>query len=185
MRPFVKALLKAGAVLAALGLFVEFVSATLSAADSYQTDKAHAFALLGLALLAVALAGGLLYLFWRQADWVAGRITGEQTAQGITLAVSNLDLLGLLLAALGLFLLVTRIPDLLGLVAQHLYLSRTLPAYTPRALLTLELRPLVADVLGILAGVVLTFGSRRVVRRLVALTGFRARRGEEEKDGRG
>ncbi len=176
MRSFVKALLKAGVVLAALGLLVEFVTITLSAADAYRTDEAHAFALLGLALAAVALAGGLLYLFWRRADWLADRVVGELPAQGAALAVSNLDLLGLFLAALGLFLLATRLPDLLALLASHFYITTALPGrYTRPELLALEMRPFVADILGILAGVVLTFGSRRVARRLASLAGFRAR----------
>jgi hypothetical protein len=73
---------------------------------------------------AIILAAGVLFILWKKADWLVRLVAGNINDNDLVIKTSNLDLFNVIMRAFGVFLLVSSIPALVGLIGQHIHLNQ-------------------------------------------------------------
>ena len=65
----------------------------------------------------------ILFILWKKTDWLVKLVVGDLNENELVINTSNLDLIYSVLRIFGIFLLITALPELLGLAFYHVRLS--------------------------------------------------------------
>lgn len=108
--------------------------------------------------LAIIFTGMLiLYLLWRKTDWLVRIIAGNINENEVVISTSNLDLIKVAMRILGIYLLVTSVPTLIGMISYHLSLGSEFPRQ-----MAMILKDYVTEVITILIGAWLVLGTKGI-----------------------
>ncbi len=109
----------------------------------------------------------ILYVLWRKTDWLVRITAGEIPEKELVITTSNLDLYKVAIRVLGMYLVVTALPDLIGLFGYHLSIPRESEYYLLSGEINAnEIRELLEIGVRLIAGVVLIIGSRKIVNTI-------------------
>ena len=106
----------------------------------------------------------VLYFLWRKTDWIVRTIAGDLNDNELVIKTSNLDLLKVAMRMFGIFLLVTSIPELIGLSAYHIRLTTASELiYSPVEQAT-TIMNFVSSIITIAIGAWLVIGTRGIAK---------------------
>lgn len=124
--------------------------------------------------LAGPLVGALiLYILWRKTDWLVRILAGNINENELVISTSNLDLIRVTMGILGIYLLITSIPDLIGISAYHIFITNNLSDrnwFTEDKALLIE--RLVTTICSILIGIWLVSGLRGIKGIIKGINNF-------------
>lgn len=105
----------------------------------------------------------ILSLLWWKTDWLVNVLAGKVSNHELIIATSNLDLFKVAIRILGIFLLITSIPALVGLIGYHFSypddLFNTYAGIQPQ-----EIRELIIIGMKILIGIGMILGTKGIYR---------------------
>jgi len=178
MRTIIKALVKIIAlvfVLKLLGSLINNISYAVLAYTQFQFEESL-FVYLATAICLIIIIGLIIYFGWWKADRIARLLAGDMDENAIAVSTTNVDLYRVIISAFGIYLLITSIPGLAGLISYHLYYNHLyadidlVRSTDVAALASKELEGWVTQALTFLLGIWLTFGSRPIARFLVRIS---------------
>ena len=126
-----RSLIKAAIRIIIILFFFQLLRQFLSAISSF-TYMSHYSGYEDIAFpLAIVIATGIvaiivLVVLWIKTDWLVKVIAGDLNENELVINTSNSDLIKTALRILGLFLLITSIPELLGLASYHIRIENEL-----------------------------------------------------------
>jgi hypothetical protein len=119
---------------------------------------------IGIMVGVMLLATLILFVLWRKTDWLVRITAGEISEKELVITTSNLDLYKVAIRILGMYLVVTALPDLIGLFGYHLTIPRQSDYYILSGEINAsEIRELLIIGVRLIAGIVLIIGSRKIV----------------------
>jgi hypothetical protein len=126
---------------------------------SYNTVQQDVWSNLGILFIAFLVGFLILWILWWKADAITRILAGNINDNKLVIDTSNIELFRVVLIFLGLFLLVSSIPDIVGLIAYHIRLqsSGNGIASSPQNQAN-ELRLWIGPVVTILIGIGLAIG---------------------------
>lgn len=108
----------------------------------------------------------VLYFLWRKTDWLVRTIAGDLNDNELVIKTSNLDLLKVAMRMFGIFLLITSIPELIGLSAYHIRLIHESDlVYSPIQQAT-TIMNFVSNMITIIIGAWLVIGTRGIAKAI-------------------
>lgn len=110
------------------------------------------------------LSTALLYFFWRKTDWFVKILAGKTVDTELTISTSNIDLLKVAMRILGMYLIITSIPDLIGLSAYHIRLLQVKDFVYPYTLQAEVIKDAIVGLITFGIGIWLLLGTRRITR---------------------
>ena len=63
----------------------------------------------------------VLFFAWRKTDFILKRVAGDLDEESLTITTSNTDLFNVIVRVFGIYLLLSSMPKLLGLLSVHIY----------------------------------------------------------------
>ena len=150
-----RALIKAAIRIIIIIMFLRLVYSLIQYVSAIFTSLKYTSPIYILGMIAVGLIGILvLYLLWRKTDWLVRILAGNIKDNELVIKTSNLDLIKVAMGILGIYLLVTSVPDLFGLLVYHIHITKVAPDLllmpTEQAL---EIKQWVTTTITILVGV--------------------------------
>ena len=124
---------------------------------------------IGLTVGQFGVYSAILALLWLKTDWIVRFIAGNIDDSEIVISTSNLDLVKVAMQILGMVLLATSIPKLLGFGAYHfriLDMVEKLDVPSSAVSRATELESFVTIMVTLLIGLWLTIGTRGIVKAI-------------------
>lgn len=178
MRTIIKALVKIITLIFALkllGSLINYISYAVLSYTQFQFEESR-FVYLATAICLIIIIGLIIYFGWWKADKIARLLAGDLGENAIAVNTSNVDLYRVIISAFGIYLLITSIPGLVGLISYHLYYNHIyaetglVQSMDAAALVSKEIEGWVTQALTFLLGIWLTFGGRPIARFLVRIS---------------
>ena len=124
MRTLIKVVIRLALVLMVLQ-FLEFIvfnfaflMSTFAMSDSYSGNRNESWSIA--ITIAIFLIGILIiYFMWNKLDWLVGIIAGNYNENELVIKTSNDDLIKVVFGILGIYLIVTEIPTVAGLIGSQ------------------------------------------------------------------
>jgi hypothetical protein len=89
----------------------------------YDEPQSTIYYLYGIYIVGFLVVTAILFLIWKKTDWIVKILAGGLNENELNINTSNMDLIKVAMYILGMYLIVTSIPDLFGLLAYHLRLT--------------------------------------------------------------
>jgi hypothetical protein len=168
MRTLIKAVIRIAIVLASLQVLIflgKSLVSFLSVPESIRESAGPtAYYGLGLILGITLISALLLYFLWRKSDWLVGVFAGNFNENELIISSSNLDLVTVVMRVVGICLVITSLPSLLGLAIYHARIVQTFHGVITldEATQANELQQWITVIGTILAGLWLVLGGRGI-----------------------
>jgi hypothetical protein len=114
-------------------------------------------------IVMVALVGFVLLLMaWVNTDYIVRKVVGNTYGKHIEITTSNVNLMGVAMSMIGIWLIVSVIPDFLGTIARHYYYTSQLlyPNNLPADMRADEIQGLVVSGVKLVLGLWLFLGKQ-------------------------
>ena len=173
MRTIIKAIVRILALFFAIKLLTPLISSIRIIAEMSRLDIELSLINLAYALFVIIIIGLVLYFGWWKADSIAKLLAGDLDDNAIAVSTSNVDLYRVIISAFGIYLLITSIPGLAGLISYHLNSTQM---YADTGLVpnidfvAQEIERWVFQIVTLLLGIWLTFGGKPIARFLVRIS---------------
>jgi hypothetical protein len=119
-------LMLVGGFLLLLQNFISSLRNTIVTRQAYSSNFVLDLSILILSFLIIAF---IYFVFWLKTDWVVKLLAGNMDDNSLTITTSSSKLFKIAIRFLGILLVVTSIPPLLGLAGRHLYWASRSPEY--------------------------------------------------------
>jgi len=173
MRTIIKALVRILALVFAIKLLTPLLTSIRIIAEMSTLDRELFLIDLATALFLIIIIGLVIYFGLWKAGGIARLLAGDLDENAIAVSTSNVDLYRVIISAFGIYLLVTSIPGLAGLIGYHFYSA---PMYADTGLVpnidlvANEIQRWVFQIVTLLLGMWLTVGGRPIARFLVKIS---------------
>jgi hypothetical protein len=170
MRTIVVAIFRLILLFVAVNLLNPLSTNIVTALDTfhrgYSGDRSYGLILLAISIGIIVLVAVILYLLWRKGDTVAAALTKGVDESALTLSTANADFIKMASRFFGVYLVATSLPRIAGLAANRVYYSKWFAdiGIESPAVTASEIERWVIQVLTLLIGVWLIFGSRNMVK---------------------
>jgi hypothetical protein len=118
-------------------------------------------------ILGVDIAGLiLLCILWWKTDWLAKLLGVNTDDNALVIKTSNVGFLTVAIQIIGIFFIITSIPDFIGLAVYHIQMRDTFPGYDLSEYQIQETKQWVITSLTFILGLLLASGSKWLVKRI-------------------
>jgi hypothetical protein len=133
----------------------------------YNTEQlGEAFFYLGV-LPGVDIAGlAILCVIWWKTDWLVKILAGNIDDRALMINTSSVDFITVAIQIIGIYLVVTSIPDFVGLAVYHIQINDKFPGYNLSEFEVQETKQWVITIAIFLIGLLLVSGSKWLVKRI-------------------
>jgi hypothetical protein len=177
MKTIIKAIIKIIALVFALQLLSPLVANIITVIrmynDNIYTGNGQGILIyfLAEALFIILIAALVLYFGWWKTDKIVRLIAGDLKENALVVSTSNVNLYRVILSVLGICLLVTSVPSLLGLISYHIYGAQTYSDIfrPPPDVVASEIERWVLQIVTFLIGIWLTVGSKPIAKFFVRI----------------
>jgi hypothetical protein len=118
-------------------------------------------------ILGVDIVGlAVLFILWWKADWLSNILAGNMDEGALIIKTSNIDFLTAAIQIIGIFLVVTSIPNFIGIAVYHIQIQTQFQGFDLSVYQAQETKQWAITAVTFLIGLLLTLGSRWLVRRM-------------------
>jgi hypothetical protein len=145
------------------------INAQWIAMNWHDSDSQYLYSQIGITAGQFVVYSAILALLWIKTDWIVRVIAGNIDDNEIVISTSNLDLVKVAMQILGMVLLATSVPVLLGFIAYHFritHLYEELELSVTATQYATELRSFVEYIVKLVLGTWLLLGTRGITRAI-------------------
>jgi hypothetical protein len=164
MRVIIKAIIRI--IILVLGIqllfaLLGYISSIFYNTEAFRDDKVF-YIISGVDIAGLA----ILCIIWWKTDWLVKILAGNIDDSALIINISNVDFITVALQIIGVYLVVTSIPDFLGLAVYHILIHDKFPGYELSELEVQETKQWVITIATFLIGFLLASGSKWLVKRI-------------------
>jgi len=131
----------------------------------YENSSYNVDVEIGILVAAFIIGIVILYFLWRKTDWLVRVLAGEMDDSVLTVNTTNLDLISVAIRLLGIYLLATLIPRLIGDIQFYFSIQEILSdAYASDK--AAAIKPIIVNTITILIGAGMVMGTRRITKTI-------------------
>ncbi len=170
MRSIIKAAIRIVIIVIAidsLARFVNFAGSTIY----YSRTSPEVFPALSWLLPAIAIIlAAIFFLLWRYSDWLVKKIAGNLDENTLVITGTGMDLINLAMRILGIVLVVTTIPDLVGIASAAIVNQNYYSGIPPETQIIYP-KTWITAAMRLLLGAWLIFGADGIIRTIKVIWG--------------
>jgi hypothetical protein len=147
-------------------LFALFKYGSLFFTDTGIFQDGDFFSYLGY-IFCVDIAGLIvLCILWWKTDWLVKLLCGNIEDSALVINTSNIDFITVIIQIIGIYLVVTSIPDFVGLAVYHIQIRNRFPGFDISELQVQETKQWVITSITFVIGLLLASSSKWLVKRI-------------------
>lgn len=171
MQPVMKTIIKMVVLFLVLYLISPFINNIGNFLYLYRMDNEYSWAYLIGNFILLIVAVLLIYFGWWKTSRIVRLLVGEQEYTQLIINVSSSDLYKLIIKVFGVWLIISSIPNFLGLLSYHSYYASYFPVGTDMGpdFVAEEVRDIVTASVKLLIGIILFFTNTIIGRGIVRI----------------